>query len=254
MRPNIESITGEGEPKQEKRTDRYRAILQSVQIKSPDISDEDLRLIERQYSRNFTGSEEGYGARWGSLQESSEGLRDQEWIKERLNGEILVDLGGSYARGRDFAKSLGVKSYICVDLGIFHQAVPFDASSPVTTWDAEDEMVTEDERKEMDVVEVKDDILDFLLHLRDGSVNIMMNGIDAHVAHDPDFGSDTAKYHKRLADEILRVTKGGGVILGLGSDALDAIGYRIHDGQLPELSEYALRSGLSLARVFEKNK
>ena len=139
--------------------------------------------------------------------------KKEEVISEIFNtalpGSVLCDLGGYNGKTEYVAAGHNVSLYINVD----RYPRGLDDNTPTDSLKGE-------LRKEAyviqgqtliegihNVISVRADMLDFVSRLRDGSVNITVNGIDADVI-------PIKKYHESLATEILRVTKHQGIVFG----------------------------------------
>jgi hypothetical protein len=130
-----------------------------------------------------------------------------------LPGSILCDLGGYNGKTEYLAAGHNASMYINVDRyprGL-NDSTPVDSQKgqfgKADYVDVTGQTFIEGIHN---VVTVRADMLDFVSRIRDGSVNVTVNGIDADVI-------PIEKYHESLATEILRVTKHQGVIFGHGS-------------------------------------
>lgn len=173
------------------------------------------------------------------------------FFKNKLEGKILVDLGGGYGVMEKFAKKMGVSVYINVDrLLPGHQEAKPDSTIDLSK--------AEQSTNKTQVIEVKADILDFISRLPENSVNITINGMDvmmldtcgAYADEYRDSLPDTVlctgegikkveekkreeekareNYGRSLLEEIIRVTEKGEVIFGSGTMILDEDDNRVY--------------------------
>jgi hypothetical protein len=164
------------------------------------------------------------------LREIKVATKIRDYLRTKLKDDILIDLGGGYGRMFFAAEDLGVGTYINVDKMITHQTDynPFEAVCN----HFQESLIKDLGGEELKArrINVAADMLFFLTLLPDNSVNIAINGIDRTIVD--------SKYSKALANEIIRVTKKGGVILGTNSDALIDIANIVNHGEsdvtLPE--------------------
>jgi len=141
------------------------------------------------------------------------------YFEEKLQGDILVDLGGGKRFGsqvmRSLAKKSGVKTYINVDMCHGKTLDPYTSSrAPSTDYPA---LAEEEKERSMDELFVADDILDFLARLPDNSCNFVANGVDHWVLGNATSGTGY-EYGEAVFREMVRATKKGGVMFGIGSD------------------------------------
>jgi len=131
---------------------------------------------------------------------------------EKLQGEILIDVGGGQAEFmQELAKKSGVKRYINVDYWNRESDQPLD---PYVGRPAQSDYprLPENERvRPMEAILVGADMLDFVARLPNNSCNFVINGIDQYTASNND-------YRKALMEELIRTTKVGGIVFGMGSD------------------------------------
>ncbi len=131
------------------------------------------------------------------------------FLKERLVGKILVDLGGGESRSMEsLAHMLGVSVYIRVDA--YFQSSLADEHGRLA------DRGKMEPGGEMEVYHVKFDMLEFLSTLPDDSVCVTINGIDMSVIH-------SEAYHRALTKEMIRVLAPDGVIFGRLSESLNLI-------------------------------
>ncbi len=130
----------------------------------------------------------------GSLAQNLEtSQEDLQFIKEKLSGETLIDLGcGEPGYTDAHLKELGISlaAYVGVDKKEFEQK-----------W-------VEESKKQggFPVEYINEDLLRFVAKIPDNSVNFLISGIDEDVLRD-------SEYRKRLMVEIVRATKQGGLVL-----------------------------------------
>lgn len=133
------------------------------------------------------------------------------FLRKKTMGKILIDLGaGGGHRMQDLAKKIGAKVYIKVDKTFGKDETPFDPSNDLSAGKMDGEM---------QVVTIKDDLLDFISRIPDGSVCITINGINSSLIE----GGD---YHDELAEEIGRAMHPDGVVFGRSSDCLTILSRR----------------------------
>ena len=99
---------------------------------------------------------------------------------------------------RDLAKQCGATTYVSVDR--FHPGEPDPLRS-----------LREETLDGLHEIEVCADMLDFLTHIKDNIGNFAINGIDELVI-------PNQAYRQALAQELIRVTRKGGIIFGINSD------------------------------------
>jgi hypothetical protein len=145
--------------------------------------------------------------------------KDREFFKDKLSGNVLIDLGGGRVPAmRHFAKNYGAKAFINVER-FLPDRFPVDPTVDLT-----DALRTEKE-KDMDMLVVKADMLDFVSKLPDNFANFTINGIDSVIIEDQN-------YHHALAQELARATRPGGIIFGMCSDALWELEDKMHKAKL----------------------
>ncbi|MDD5586133.1 MAG: hypothetical protein PHY92_04135 [Alphaproteobacteria bacterium] len=130
------------------------------------------------------------------------------FVRERLKGAPLIDVGGATGRFGEFAVTAGASAYINVDLyplGGLHdlgEDPEYDLIPPESAF-----------KNNTQRLSVCADMLDFISRVPGQSVNIMINGIDELIVR-------TTEYHKALAQEMVRTVRPDGVILGYNSASL----------------------------------
>lgn len=230
------------------RAEAQRQILALLQRENPPADQKDLDIIRAQYSNDLGTSYTAYSKNWLHFPEMMKDVFD--WMAERLKGQTLVDLGGgAYGEGWNLAKMLKVGTYVSVDLCAFDEDAAPNPSLPLLARGTQFQPEESPRR-----IHVKDDILNFLLHMRDGSASFMLNGIDTVVLPTAFCINDRTagpRYHDRIADELFRAVKPEGLILGLGSDSLDELSERVEKG-LVGLSEQRFAELPNDWHVFEK--
>jgi hypothetical protein len=136
-----------------------------------------------------------------------EGAKDVEWIKNRISGQMLIDLGG----GRELpmfqvAKKFDALGYINVDKYI-GKSLPYDPLRNQLEQYQDGRFLSL--RGDTDIAVVKADMLDFVARISDNSsVVYTLNGIDYSII------GDNSQYHEALATEIARTLKPGGIVFG----------------------------------------
>lgn len=131
---------------------------------------------------------------------SSESYKqERDFLRTRLAGQTLVDLGSNKAELSGFAREMGVEEYVSVDI----RHMNWNANDPEIK-------VTTIESEGLRNVRVGDDMLDFVARLPDGSVSFTINGITPVII-------SNREYHEALAKEMLRAMSSDGVIFAASS-------------------------------------
>ncbi|OGG74173.1 hypothetical protein A3A40_00380 [Candidatus Kaiserbacteria bacterium RIFCSPLOWO2_01_FULL_54_20] len=175
---------------------------------------------------------------------------EHSYFRDRLRGNILVDLGGgrlcrmlSVAGMYDSSAYINVDSYIAGGFG----DLPYDPTknqykafyehrSGLPGW------VQPQHFPHTEPAIVNADMLDFVSRLPDNSVNFTMNGIDYDILGE---GALNIKYQWFLAGEIIRTLRPGGIIFGVNfSPIVDQF-----TGCKEPLTAESQRSGLREHRV-----
>lgn len=142
------------------------------------------------------------------------------YLKEKLQGKILVDLGAGKTRSLErIAVLSGVKTYVRVDR--FHPLDPEEVGFQTRRMreesrkklDSGKDITAGQFRGDMQVVTVKSDMLDFISRAPDTSVCISISGID-------DLVIGHMKYHEALIREIGRTLAKGGIAFGVETSCL----------------------------------
>jgi hypothetical protein len=177
----------------------------------------DYSDLVREAESNVFGDERALRADYSEIWRSygipgMPGIKKEEISKAfdaALPGSILCDLGGYNGKTEDVAASHDASLYINVDR--YPRGLNDDtAVDPQKGHFEKRDYVVQGQtliKGIHNVMSVRADMLDFVSRLRDNSVNITINGIDADII-------PTEKYHESLATEILRATKHQGVIFG----------------------------------------
>lgn len=172
--------------------------------------------IIKEGSSSASENPQPYSDNWGSILShdtryyhednqdlKEEHLRDIEFLKTKLKGDVLVDLGSGGGRVSAIYSFADVKTDIGVEK--FHSGRgPLDATEP--------EFACSYPRSgggETFHISVRDDMLDFVARVKNDSSLFMLNGIDYSILPNPE-------YRMALAEEIIRATKEGGIVFGLG--------------------------------------
>lgn len=137
-----------------------------------------------------------------------------------------MDLGGGRG-GMMFDLAVnrtGAQMYINVDRGSFANPNPPNSLEPASVNPSPD--------KSKFIIKVKADMLDFLARIKDGSANFAINGIDEIIINDH-------RYHQALATELVRATKPGGLIFGLGSEVIPILRGQIDRREI-DLTEHII--------------
>jgi hypothetical protein len=138
--------------------------------------------------------------------------KQRAFFKEKLQGEILIDIGGGQGRTMpEFAKKFGARLYINVDE---HHGELEGAPNPQVGKPAKIDywrLPKSERTRPMEAIDVKADMLDFVARLPDNSCNFVVNGINMEVIISDD-------YREALIEELMRATKVGGIMFGITSD------------------------------------
>jgi len=165
-------------------------------------------LLARLAKERKTGSidQEPYSDQWKLLIFGEELGRDVpalRYLREKLKGKWLLDLGSGSGGMKDVARILGVSRYIGVDKypgrkesGSGYKDIVLKESANGST---------------IEVAVASGDMLQFIARLPSESVNITINGIDVSIINDE-------SYYKALATEIARVTPSGGIVFGVNAE------------------------------------
>ena len=146
---------------------------------------------------------------------------EKEYLKRKLKDGLLIDLGGNASDFRAssvmrrLSRQLGVKTYINVDYCHGGDINPYTSIlAPDMVEPPSLKPLSKKEKSQtINDLLVNDDMLDFVSRLPDNSSNFAINGIDENSLHD-----QVGSYTQALWREILRSTKKGGVIFGVGSE------------------------------------
>lgn len=133
-----------------------------------------------------------------------------DFLRKHLADKVLVSLGAVKTPLAEALAETPPKVVINVDRyddRIGPREAPLDPYS-VTTIKHEPDSAVE--------WNVKADMLDFVSRLPDNSVNLQLDGIDTVII-------DYEPYHRALAQELIRVLRTGGVLLGNHVDAFDEV-------------------------------
>lgn len=124
------------------------------------------------------------------------------YLSEKIKGKVLVDFGGDEGRFlEDLVTQSQVTLYVIVDRYV-DKKLPSDVHAII-----KDEMLSSETRK----ITIQADMLEFADQLKDGTVNVTINGIDMEAILGPVVYEE---YGKRLREEVLRITEQGGVMFG----------------------------------------
>lgn len=136
----------------------------------------------------------------------SEGIKLENFIKEKLKDKTLIDLGGGWEINhldKEKITELGIKKYQVVDKLPFGRQERNEAiMGKVSHLNVPDDM---------DATHIQDDLLHFVSRLPDNSSNFFMGAIDSYVIPE-------GKYWEYLAEEITRATENKGIIIAVNSD------------------------------------
>lgn len=235
------------------------------------------KLVGRGRSDYYTSAVSHWVNMIAKSKPSSREIKYIDFFKSKLKGEILLDLAGGYGDMVDFADFMGARVYINVDLN-----PPFIKDkheiNPLIDISQQYEYMPE-----MQVINVKADMLDFISRCPDNSLNVTVNNIDSYVIglgspygnlrkefdktfkHGlPSTGDDIKKLHKWedehrkltqkyltfLMEEIIRATKKNGIIFGCVTNILDH-DYKEHFFRNPNENRVISASGM-LSNPYER--
>jgi hypothetical protein len=137
------------------------------------------------------------------------------YLKEKLKGTKLLDLGGTMIVTGPLLRQIGLDSYMAINRYGFSSSKESNPYAVVGIF--EKELEPNGQFNLPDRVNVKSDMLDFTSRLRSESdVNVMINGIDTIIIKDN-------KYHQLLAEEITRSLKTGLLVFGTRSTSLNIL-------------------------------
>ncbi|OGF23390.1 hypothetical protein A2Y83_02410 [Candidatus Falkowbacteria bacterium RBG_13_39_14] len=149
--------------------------------------------------------------------------------------ESLIDLGGgTMPTMAKFAETSKSEFYINVEKN-WPDENPINPKKDIA--DKRDK----EEYLKMQYVVVKDDMLDFISKIPDNSANFTINGINYQIIKNQ-------KYHKALAQELVRATKEGGIIFGVQSDVFNYLSGEEFKDKVREIEKGRTE------RIFEKMK
>jgi len=190
-------------------TDRKIIALKDIMDPNRSIPENYKKLILAQEKYQRTSSATSFSWRWGDI-ETGKPSNDtlERLFKEHLNQQVLVDLGGGqidFSYMYSLAKHCGASAYINVDLQRH--------GGEINPFQPQDEKITDGFYE----AKVAADMLDFVAHMKDGSANFAINGIDQTIIDDPE-------YNEVLAQELVRATARGGIIFGIESDVGACLG------------------------------
>ena len=191
----------------EPKTD-YTGLIKSVDDKG--LTLEEYRRLDNfgremehtPYADEMVGALLGKKGMFFKNGRTEEGKKETEralsFLKEKLKGKVLVDLGSG------------------IDNSIFRLAIATDPSVFIGV----DKFAGRDlshlsEEGGMQAAGAKSDMLDFISRMPDNSANVTINGIDMNI-----IGEE--KYHEALIREIIRVLPAGGIVFGRNSGSLTA--------------------------------
>ena len=193
---------------------------------------EDIRIRSLDFS---------YTGQWTLPFNEPKGV-DADFFENHLAGQTLIDFGGAfYGLMSDFAIKYGAKNYINVDR--------FNIRSLPKLTDPLGDPILKNTgtRKRTLMIEVASDMLNYVTRVRDNVTNCVINGIDFNIIDDD-------RYNEAMGEEMIRVTRKGGLIFGNSSEALYFIQRLIEDGRafLKEIKlKWAHDCGTS---IFEKTE
>ena len=155
--------------------------------------------------------------RFNYLKKKSEGgtyEAEVKILKEKLAGRMLIDLGSGGFYMSMLANELGVRTYLSVDKFAGDKKVQLDPYVDLIKGQFRDIFPN------MERIRVKDDMLDFIARVPQGSACVTISGIDMNIIA-------TEAYHEALAKEIMRVLPPGGIVFGNNSHCLDLLNPKI---------------------------
>ncbi len=126
---------------------------------------------------------------------------EKTFFRRRLKGKALIDLGGGPANWSwNIAREFGSSTHINVDR--YGSLNPPGPLKPKLLGFHQDKY---------SAWEINADMLDFISRVRSNIANCTINGIDDFIIND-------YRYHEAMAEEMVRVTKKGGLIFGYDSE------------------------------------
>lgn len=152
---------------------------------------------------------------WSQMLHDNEAKEIVDFLKEKLQGLPVVDLGsGTSSSVESLAVELGASDCIQVDRFINERF----KLEPLINLRADSRNV---KQKETYTALVQADMLDFISRMPDGSANFFINGIDRLIIENRD-------YHEALTVELTRATPIGGIICGINSEVLRLLSTSSH--------------------------
>lgn len=208
------------------RAEQLQLFL-SIMDSERELPEEYASIIKKQARRSFRGSPTYFDQAWKTVMNDPTRKEMADFIRERLRGRFLVDLGGGFG-GLDLP-DFPVTAYINVDIyeeafGAEHNQLVQNPMQPVAPIRTGDHYPYFDKNKRP-IFSVYSDMLTFLAKVKSGSICCAMNGIDDHIIQVPEYG-------ELLAQELVRVTVPGGVILGYISEPMNILDRQVKDGHV----------------------
>lgn len=188
----------------EKADERTKKFFSSLFSQTPqEISADLFRKTNEHASRLFERDEKIFATNYSDLL-----LGKKELVAPLLKEQVIIDLGGGIRPKAmvSLAREAESTAYVDVEYRLRKKS-DIEFYSP-------DEIGQPEKIGKTEIFAVGDDMLHFLLRVKDNSVSIVMNGIDIIILPDE-------KYQKALVDEIIRVTKEGGAVVGFNSFVSD---------------------------------
>lgn len=175
-------VTSEAEPK-------WMADLTSYS--NPRIGEYRSLIASLERDRGFRNLDDPHSdSMWRRVNE----MELNSYFADQFKGRVAVDLGGGFIGRNNTRRRLmeaGASGYVSVDR--YHSA--------------------KGEPNGTDDISIAGDMLEFVAGMQPGSANIVLNGIDSSII-------PNTEYNEALNQEIARVIKGGGIVLGCNSVAL----------------------------------
>ncbi len=155
-----------------------------------------------------------------------------DFLKEKLEGHILVDLGGGFGHMDTVAWRLNARTYITVDTA-YQNHLPDEDST--RGFSAHLRVDPENPMHYLQEITVAADMLDFVARVPSGTCNFVVNGITSDII-------DSPEYHVAVAQEMIRATRAGGIIFGNFSQSLEYIKDNTGMKQTDPLADETLKS------------
>lgn len=163
--------------------------------------------IERTIAQtSFRGYKASFAHLWSNPARLPEPIRQQIFstLSRYLGGGILLDIGGGgHPKIASTAEEWGVKTYVDIDVLPENQVhIPYSS--------------------QIDSFHLQGDILREISKIRSQCSHVIINGIDYEIIFDTGHEKEAKHphaYHRRTAEEVVRILPEGGLVFGVNSDA-----------------------------------